>query len=163
MTPTSSTDVLTPAERWLVRLEDPVGSAVYRAAIGFLMLPSAAWLGADGSAAALAAYFLITLFAIRAVPAVLRKLLPFPPAVLRVWATRRFIAKRHDSYQWKKLLWIGVGMLAYAAYAGRGNAVSLVLSGACLGAGLAGTWVWRTRGERSGKAECSRRPELRLA
>ena len=45
------------------------------------------------------------------------------PAVFRrsednLWLERRNIAKQHDSYQWQKLFWIGLGMLPYAFIGG---------------------------------------------
>src|ERR1700722_6836352 len=114
MTKTGTSDAVRPLERWLVRLEDRPWEGVYRVVIGFLTIPaSSALLGAHGSGWSLTACFLAVLFTLRLGPAVLRKLVPFSGAVLAVWAKRRQIAKRYDSYQWKKLFWIGIGLTVY--------------------------------------------------
>jgi hypothetical protein len=63
--------------------------------------------------------------------------------VRAVWAERRQMAKRFDSYQWQKLLWIGIGLTLRLAWSDRRPAALLALAVACLGAGALGLATWR--------------------
>ena len=58
----------------------------------------------------MACFLLAGLFLLRLVPAALRRLLPFSTETQDVWRERRRLGKRYDSYQWRKLLWIGLGI-----------------------------------------------------
>jgi len=66
--------------------------------------------GFDAPGWSLACFFLAGLFLLRLVPAILRRLLPFSAETQEVWRERRKLGKRYDSYQLRKLLWIGVGI-----------------------------------------------------
>src|SRR5262249_55486470 len=58
--------------------------------------------------------FLGMLFLIKIGAGVLRAAIPAPPTVKAQWARRRDLARKFDSYQWRKLLWFGLGMLGVA-------------------------------------------------
>jgi hypothetical protein len=86
--------------------------------------------------------FVGLLVALRVGPAVLRHVLPFSADAKEIWAVRRNIAKLHDSYQWQKLFWIGLGLLPYAVI---GNGLSngeLVVMLFCLIGGSLGLLFW---------------------
>ena len=72
-------------------------------------------------------------------------MLPFDAEVRPIWAERRQMTKRVDSYQWRKLLWIGIGLALFALLSGRRLPVQLAITAACLAAGAAGTTMWRHR------------------
>ena len=61
-------------------------------------------------------YTLFVLVGLRIGPLVLRKLLKFSPAAQKIWDERRQLAKIYDSFQWRKLLWIGAGLWVYLRY-----------------------------------------------
>lgn len=138
---------LTPTERALVALDEfPVG-ALLRAAVGFAILP--VWHSVAREAVAdwrLGIWFVAVLLMIRVVPLVLRKVVPFPSGALALWAHRRGLAKRFDSYQWRKLLWIGVGMALYTARMQGASAWETGLVVVSVGVGLVGELAWRIYG-----------------
>ena len=126
-----STDEFSAYERTLLLLDQSPCGELYRIAIGYFLVP----LSSSSSSASvhpeltLACWFLGVLLALRLVPVVIRKILPFPERVVAVWAERRQIAKRFDSYQWRKLVWFGIGLSAYAVSVRRFDGPSAVLDG----------------------------------
>lgn len=104
----------------------------------FLGLPTENWWGAT-------VLILAVLAALRVGPAIVRRVFRFPDDVREVWAERRQLAKRYDSYQWRKLFWLGVGLCAYLALRRDGQPGKLGLSLACLLGGVAGSLVWAKR------------------
>ena len=132
-------------ERFLVRLDEfPVG-ALLRIAVGYAVV--ALWqVFADAGACGwqLVPWFLGVLVMLRVLPAVLRKLLTFPARAQAVWAHRRQLAKRFDSYQWRKLVWVGIGMAAYIASFRHFDFWVVTFSATALVAGLLGEWKWRS-------------------
>lgn len=81
--------------------------------------------------------FLGILFMLRLGPAVSRRLLPFSTEAHLIWAERRQLAKRFDSYQWQKLFWMGIGMAGYAMISGNvGNAIGMLIAFCLIGGGL---------------------------
>jgi hypothetical protein len=131
-------------DEFLLDLDEGVFGALYRVAIGFLTLP-AMWLllGSDGSDWTLVPFLLAILILLRVGPAVLRKLLPFSAELREAWSVRRRIAKLYDSYQWRKLLWIGAGLALYVVVSGHYLPVSIALALFCLVTGAAATVRWR--------------------
>lgn len=113
-------------------------------AIGFVTpsLTSVVW-GEDPSDWALPGSLVGTLLMLRVVPAVVRKVVPFSAHVRAVWAGRRQIAKRYDSYQWRKLFWIGFGLVLYTAFSGQVSTSRAATSSLCLLAGGLGLARWR--------------------
>jgi hypothetical protein len=71
--------------------------------------------------------------------------IPFTERTKTIWAERRQLAKRYDCYQWQKLLWIGLGMLASAIVTGERSAAVVLLTAICLVSGAAGSIAWRRR------------------
>ena len=133
-----------PFERILVHLDTGASSAISRVALGLAVLPAFRVLTGNSERIWLyAILFLGLLFALRMVPAVLRHALPFSGEAKTIWAERRQIAKLHDSYQWQKLFWIGLGLLPYA-FLGTGPRLNeIVLTLFCLIGGTAGLLLWR--------------------
>lgn len=135
---------MTHFERLLLNLDEPPIGALWRIAAGAALLPAWKLAGGEGASAwTFLAFFLVYLFALRATPAVMRKLARFSPAVLKIWQERRWIAKRYVSYQWQKLLWIGVGIALFAAWDRTFTTVVLVLVLFSVAGGLLGLIKWR--------------------
>ena len=127
--------------------EMPLWPALFRIGLGFLLIPVwVAWNPGDASDGRLFAFFLLILFLLRVVPAILRHLLPFSQELQRRWFDRRRLAKHYDSYQWRKLLWFGVGLAAYLALYGTARGAQGILTIVCLVAGALGEVRWRYLG-----------------
>jgi len=130
----------------VLALETPPWDSAYRVLIGYGVMP--AYLKAfDGTIVPwkLFVFFLAVLAALRIVPGVLRRVLPFSREVKTAWADRRALAKRYDSYQWRKLFGLGLGWLAYLAIAGKAQDVPLFLAIACTASGALGQLFWLKR------------------
>jgi hypothetical protein len=139
-------------EQFLVRLDSGPWSAVSRVVLGFYIPPVFRVLSGGREQIWISlALFALLLIALRVVPAVLRMVLPFSRETKDIWFQRRQIAKLHDSYQWQKLFWMGVGLLAYAAMPAGLHTGEQVLALVCLVGGAAGLLLWR----RSGAAQAS--------
>jgi hypothetical protein len=131
-------------ERFLIHFDSGMTGAISRAVLGLVMLPVfRALSGGRDRIWITLALFLGLLMALRVVPAVLRHALPFSDEAKKIWAERRNIAKLHDSYQWQKLFWIGLGLLLYAIIGGGLGNGELVVTSICLIGGGAGLLLWR--------------------
>ena len=131
-------------EKYLVELDSGPSSAVSRVTLGLCIPPAfRALSGAQDQIWIDLVLFLTLLIGLRVGPAVLRKLLPFSAEARKIWSDRRQIAKVHDSYQWQKLFWIGLGLLPYATVGGGLRAGEMVLTAICLIGGGAGWLIWR--------------------
>lgn len=117
--------------------------SVFRIVYGFsVALAIARWRGVDHSWWEWVLMFLGALVLLRLAPIIARKALPFSTAVKAAWFDQRQLAKRYDSYQWAKLLWIGIGVGAYAVYAGRLRAQEGTLALTSIVVGGLGTMMW---------------------
>ena len=131
-------------ERVLLGLCDETIGALYRVAIGFATLPGLSFLlGNDVSGWTVVAFLLLILILLRIVPATIRRLVPFSRTSREAWAVGRRLAKRYDSYQWRKLVWIGVGLTLYTAASGQFSPPRILICTTCLLVGIAGTVRWR--------------------
>jgi hypothetical protein len=88
-------------------------------------------------------FLLLALLTLRVVPVVLRRILPFSDEARAEWSRRRLLAKSFDSYQWRKLLWVGLGIGGAALFVGQTDTVPGVVAVICLLAGGIGTLRWR--------------------
>jgi hypothetical protein len=131
-------------ERFLVRLDSGPWSAVSRVVLGFALAPVFhAIAGGHDEVWIALALFVALLIGLRVGPALLRAVLPFSAEAKAIWFQRRQIAKQHDSYQWQKLFWIGLGLLAFAVIGGGLRAGEQVITAFCLIGGVAGLLLWR--------------------
>ena len=131
-------------ERFLVDLDSGPSSAVARVTLGLCIPPAfRALSGTQDQIWIDLVLFLALLIGLRVIPAVLRKLLPFSAEAKKIWFDRRQIAKLHDSYQWQKLFWVGVGLLPHAAVGGGLRIGETALAVICLVGGGAGLLIWR--------------------
>jgi hypothetical protein len=133
-------------EKALTKVEESPWAQMYRVAVGAVVPPLGfALLGPRPSALALVILLLSILALTRIVPALLRRLLPFTDEARDLWRKRRMLAKKYDSYQWRKLTWIGVGLGIQAVLVGSRREALAVLSSVCCLAGILGSAVWRIR------------------
>ena len=130
----------------LIKLDEfPVG-ALIRLAIGYAIAPFGEFLAEpDGIGWRVLPLFVAVLVMMRVLPGLLRKVVTFPPEATAVWVQRRQLAKRFDSYQWRKVLWFGIGMAASAAITEGVEPWTVVLTAASVGAGLLGEITWQAR------------------
>jgi hypothetical protein len=144
MTKIYRSDELNSFENVLINLEVSPWHALYRMAIGFGALPLISRLfGKQCSSLTVIASLLTALLMLRIVPAGIRKLFPFSNTLQAVWAERRRLAKIYDSYQWRKLLWIGIGAGLYTACPGQFRTARVVVSLICVLSGTLGLIRWR--------------------
>ena len=121
----------------------PIG-ALYRTLIGFAAIPAVRLLlGSGGSDWVLVPFFLFVLLLLRVGCAVVRKVVPFSAELQEAWSVRRRHAKLYDSFQWRKLIWIGAGLACYVVVSGRYLPVQIALSVFCLITGAGATLRWR--------------------
>jgi hypothetical protein len=117
---------------------------LYRAVLGCLAVPALVHtVGEQRADWALVPFLLAGLLVLRIVPILLRRLVPFKESAQRAWAERRQLGRRYDSYQWQKLLSVGIGLALYALYSGETTAVRLAISSTCLLSGALGLAWWR--------------------
>ena len=129
-------------ERLIVDLDVWPWSAAWRAALGLAIPPAfGALAGGRDQVWISIALFVGLLLALRVLPAVMRRLCPFSAEAKAIWMERRQLSKRHDSHQWQKLFWIGLGMLPALAAAHGPRSGELVLALFCLVGGSAGLFV----------------------
>ncbi len=141
-------------EKLAAGLDTAPWSAVYRTLIGFAVLPAMSRLwGGHFPGWALAAFLLAVLLALRVGPAAVRRLLPFSNRARAIWAERRGMAKRYDSYQWQKLFWVGLGLACYIGFSGNYRTSPVVVASICLVSGALGLARWKALAARvrSGK------------
>jgi hypothetical protein len=133
-------------ERALMRVDEMPLAAVIRFAVGYLVIP--AWmmtLGGGYSDWTLFPFLLAVLAGMRLAPAVARKAFRFGDGLRTIWSERRQLAKRFDSYQWQKLLWIGLGMAFFVWQSGRYSTPLVVLASLSVVSGAIGLGFWRRR------------------
>jgi hypothetical protein len=117
---------------------------VWRTAAGFFMIPALSHLGLSRQVgwASLVA-LVVTLLAMRVIPAAVRMVVPFSAGARRIWAGRRALAKAWDSYQWQKLLYIGLGLSLYSIFSGELSSFRITLCLSCVVFGALGVIRWR--------------------
>jgi hypothetical protein len=130
-------------ERCLVHADAMPWGAFYRIAIGYWFVDVQLSSVQHASGWNLIAWFTALLLALRVIPAIARKVLPFSAEAKAIWAQRRMLAKRFDSFQWQKLLWFGVGMWGCMLAARRVERPVAILALFCVVGGGLGMARWR--------------------
>jgi len=139
-------ETLRVGERILLRLDDPPWGALYRIGIGYATFSLFNCLsGGDEPDWRIILLFIGVLFAMRLIPAIVRKVVPFSQEVTKIWTKKRQLAKDFDSYQWQKLFWFGIGMAAYVAMSESSAVMAYILSGFSLLTGGMGLYRWQGR------------------
>ena len=126
-----------------MRAEHLPWAVLYRIPIGYGIIPlSTAVFGVRGLGWGLAVMFLVVLAALRVGPGILRRGLPCSNAIKTIWGERRVLARRYDSYQWRKMLGLGLGMALYLALAHELSLWAVLLAGGSVIGGAAGVGLW---------------------
>ena len=133
-------------ERFLINFDVGLPGALLRIALGFLLVPAIRGLGLDPGFSTGVCALLAMLFAVKTVAAVARRLVPATAVVRAYWQWRRDLARYHDSYQWRKLVWIGIGLVLGAVTENPGTGVQWTLGAVCLLGGGVGEVFWRRKG-----------------
>ena len=131
-------------DKFLLSLDEGALGALYRVLIGFITIPvMRLLLGSDGSDWTLAPFLVLVLLLLRVVLAAVRKVVSFSAEVREAWSVRRRTAKLYDCYQWRKLMWIGAGLVLYVVISGQYWPMQIALSMFCLVTGAGATLKWR--------------------
>lgn len=150
MQQTTHSENMKSVERLLVGFDTRPWDMLYRVLIGLATLLIESRFVMSGIADSdwlLVPVLLAVFLALRVVPVVVRKLVPFSKSAQGVWAQRRTMAKRYDSYQWQKLLGFGIGLALYTAISGQLLTARIAVSTFCLVCGAVGTIIWRKTSE----------------
>jgi hypothetical protein len=101
-------------ESLALKLDSAPLNAIWRLLFGFALYPAYNLLCDEKCPPwFFLAYILFILVALRALPIVFRKLIKFSAEAQMTWADRRQLAKVYDSFQWRKLFWMGLGLGGY--------------------------------------------------
>ena len=130
-------------ESLVSQLDVGVFGAAWRAGLGFLLLPLLSRLAPGVGPGQGTVAFLAMLFGIKVAAAVARRLVPVGQQARDLWAARRNLATNFDSYQWRKLVWFGLGVLAAQATGVSPAPWAWGLGAACVLSGLGGEIAWR--------------------
>lgn len=134
---------MTTLDRILISIDRTPLDAVLRALLGFACIPLLSFLHQDVRSVWIVVIgLLLLMFSLRVVPIFLRKLLPLSPEVKAVWAERRQLAKRYDSFQWQKLFFVGLGLAGYILFSGESLSSTIAVSSFCVLAGAIGLVRW---------------------
>jgi hypothetical protein len=131
-------------EKGLINFDVRVSGAVLRIALGFILVPALQLLGIEPGPWTVIVSLLAMLFAVKVVAAVGRRVVPASDVVRSHWEWRRNLARYHDSYQWRKLLWIGIMMCA--ALGSPGTKIQWLIGAVCFLAGGVAALFWRRQG-----------------
>ena len=130
--------------RLFANIDTPPWSAVYRFAAGWVSVEISAWpFFGRFSDWSLVVALLVVLMMLRVVPGVARRVLPFAKSTKAAWGQYRQLGKRFDSYQWRKLFWVGVGVAACSIWSNRLSVATISVSTICMVAGALGYAAWR--------------------
>lgn len=138
-------------ERVVCAAERPPWHALHRVAIGAGAGALFGWWPGGGRGGwRIVSAFVLVLLVLRLVPAIVRRVVPFSGDAQAQWARQRLLAKRFDSYQWRKLQWIGLGLAVPPIVLGPADPARVVLAGSCLLAGSLAAVRWK----RVARVEC---------
>jgi hypothetical protein len=129
---------------WL--LDETPLDIVHRAGLGALMVPAhEALLGRDTALWRFVAFFFVALLVLKFGLGVVRRFFPASSELKSAWRERRMLGKAYDSYQWRKLVGYGAGLLAFLLGSGRGQNPTIYFAVGCIVAGIVGTVCWQRR------------------
>jgi hypothetical protein len=136
----------THLENVLISLDIGGAGALLRMVLGVLLVAVVEAAHPETGLWMLSALLLGMLFAIKLVAAAARLVVPASPRVRSHWEWRRTLARYYDSYQWRKLLWYGVGIMMGGALAWPATSAQWILGIACTVAGGVAEALWRRHG-----------------
>lgn len=122
-----------------------VPGAVWRIALGLFLVPLLRIAGLDPTLQGVFGALLAILFSVKVVAAVARRVIPASSDTKAVWQWRRDAARIYDSFQWRKLLWFGCGLMLGAVVFDFGSRVQWLVGGTCFVAGAVAEFLWRRK------------------
>lgn len=142
--------------RILLAIEKPPLSILYRAALGYFIMPihGRVW-GETPPGWSLIVLVTGILILLRIVPGIVRRVLPFPREVKSVWANHRQLAKAYDSFQWRKLFGLGLGWLAWLVLSHATDPLPILLAVSFLFGGGMGIFFWRKHATKLSARPCA--------
>jgi hypothetical protein len=133
----------TGLDKVYVNLDTGVPGALLRIVLGILFVRAVGLVNPLAGPGTMIAYFLAMLFAFKVFAVVSRRVARVSSVVQSHWEWRRTLARYYDSYQWRKLLWFGIGIMMGDAPHWPETTARWVLGLACVAAGAAAEIVWR--------------------
>ena len=133
----------TDLEKVLINLDIGAPGAVLRMVLGILFVPAVEGVHPETGPWIMSILLLMVLFAIKMIAAVARRVVSASARVRSHWEWRRKFARHYDSYQWRKLLWFGIGIMSGGALGWPGTMTQWVLGVACFAAGGGAEILWR--------------------
>ena len=132
--------------RLALMLTRPAAYRGFLTVFGFALVPLYhSLIGTAGSILQFVGFYALALVGLRFGPGLMRRVIRFSPETLEVWMRQRVMAKRYDSYQWRKQFWIGLGMALNGLVAASPPAWHLPFAITCTVFGWLGWVAWRRR------------------
>lgn len=136
-------------------LTKPAAYAGFLVVFGYCLFPGFSRIfGSDGSVPSFATFYICTLIGLRFGPGVFRRVIRFSSEAQEVWTRQRVLGKRHDSYQWRKQFWIGLGMMSNYWHEGDYTGFHPTVASICMVVGALGLLAWRYRRSKLLPAQC---------
>ena len=133
-------------DKVLIKLDVGVPGALLRIALGLLLGASLEAVHPGAGLWSTSAWLLAALFAVKVIAAAARRFVPASAVVRSHWEWRRNLARYHDSYQWRKLVWLGVGLMIGGTIGWPETQAQFGLGGVCFAAGAVAEVLWRRLG-----------------
>jgi uncharacterized membrane protein YfcA len=130
-------------EKVLVNLDIGIPGALLRVVLGYFFVSIVEVVRPGAGLGTLSAWLLVALFAVKVAAAAGRRAAPASADVRAHWEWRRNLARYYDSYQWRKLVWFGIGIMIGAAMGSPGTRQQWILGLVCFAAGAAAEPLWR--------------------
>jgi uncharacterized membrane protein YfcA len=130
-------------EKLLINLDIGIPGALLRIVLGFVFVSVIDVARPDAGFWMLTALLLAMLLGVKLIAAVARRVLSGSSMVRSHWEWRRKLARYYDSYQWRKLLWFGIGIVIGGVVGSPGTRAQWVLGIACTAAGAVAEIFWR--------------------
>jgi hypothetical protein len=124
-------------------LDIGASGALLRILLGILLVTAVEIAHPEAGCWMMSALLLVMLFAVKVIAAVARRVVSPSALVQAHWEWRRDLARNYDSYQWRKLLWFGVGIMMGGALRWPGTRTQWVLGAVCFAAGGVAEILWR--------------------
>ena len=136
----------TGLDKIYINFDTGVSGALLRIILGILLVLVVGDLSPAASPWTMTAYLLVLLFAIKVFASVARKAVAPSSLVRSHWEWRRNLARYYDSFQWRKLLWFGIGILLAGALRWPETRTEWIVGLSCVVAGAAAEVFWRRLG-----------------
>ena len=136
----------TGTEMILGNLDIGIPGALLRIGLGLLLVPAVEAVHPETGLWLLSALLLAGLFAIKLIAVAARRLVPASATTRSHWEWRRNLARYYDSYQWRKLVWFGIGIMIGSALGWPGTTTQWILGVVCFVAGICAEVLWRRHG-----------------